>query len=92
MNLLRARETWAYSAGKFLLDPIWWMFLFWLPDFFAKRYHLDLKTFGPPLVVVYLLSECRQHHRGWFPGALMKRGFSVECGAQDRDADLRGAA
>ena len=77
MNLLRARETWAYSAGKFLLDPIWWMFLFWLPDFFAKRYHLDLKTFGPPLVVVYLLSNVGSITGGWFSGALMKRGFSL---------------
>ena len=55
VGLLRTRETWAYAAGKFLIDPIWWMYLFWLPDFFAKQYHLDLKSFGPPLVVVYLL-------------------------------------
>ncbi len=77
MKLLRTRETWAYSAGKFLLDPIWWMFLFWLPDFFAKRYHLDLKTFGPPLVAVYLMSNVGSIAGGWFSGALMKWGFSL---------------
>jgi ACS family hexuronate transporter-like MFS transporter len=77
VKLLRARETWAYCAGKFLIDPIWWMFLFWLPDFFAKRYHLDLKTFGPPLVAVYLLSNVGSITGGWFSGALMKRGFSL---------------
>ncbi|HQR88142.1 MAG TPA: MFS transporter, partial [Caulobacter sp.] len=32
IKLLTKRETWAYSLGKFLIDPIWWMFLFWLPD------------------------------------------------------------
>ena len=56
-KLLRLRETWAYALGKFLIDPVWWMFLFWLPDFFAKRYHLDLRSFGPPLVVVYFVSD-----------------------------------
>ena len=64
-------------AGKFLIDPIWWMFLFWLPDFFAKRYHLDLKSFGPPLVAVYLLSDVGSVAGGWFSGALMKWGFSL---------------
>ena len=59
------RETWAYALGKFLIDPIWWMFLFWLPDFFAKRYGLDLKSFGPPLVAVYLLSDVGSVAGGW---------------------------
>ena len=75
--LLRTRETWAYAAGKFLIDPIWWMFLFWLPDFFAKRYHLDLKSFGPPLVAVYVLSDIGSVAGGWLSGGLMKRGFSL---------------
>jgi ACS family hexuronate transporter-like MFS transporter len=55
-KLLTKRETWAFALGKFLIDPIWWMFLFWLPDFLGKRYGLDLKTFGPPLIAIYLLS------------------------------------
>jgi ACS family hexuronate transporter-like MFS transporter len=80
LKLLRARETWAYCAGKFLIDPVWWMFLFWLPDFFSRRYHLDLKTFGPPLVAVYLLSNVGSITGGWLSGALMKRGFSLNAG------------
>jgi MFS transporter, ACS family, hexuronate transporter len=80
LKLLRARETWAYCAGKFLIDPVWWMFLFWLPDFFSKRYHLDLKSFGPPLVAVYLISNVGSIAGGWLSGALMKRGFSLNAG------------
>ena len=80
LRLLRTRETWAYAAGKFLIDPIWWMFLFWLPDFFAKSYHLDLKSFGPPLVAVYVLSDVGSVAGGWLSGALMKRGFSLNAG------------
>ena len=76
-GLLRFKETWAYAIGKFLVDPIWWMFLFWLPDFFAKRYGLDLKSYGPPLVAVYLMSDIGSVAGGWFSSSLMKRGISV---------------
>jgi len=77
IGLLKVRETWAYAIAKFLIDPIWWMFLFWLPDFFVKRHHLDLKTFGPPLMVVYVVSDLGSVGGGWFSSALMKRGWSV---------------
>ncbi len=76
-RLLRYRETWAYAAGKFLIDPIWWMFLFWLPDFLGKRHGLDLKTFGPPLVAIYLLSDVGSVGGGWLSSRFMHRGWSV---------------
>lgn len=76
-RLLGKRETWAYAIGKFLIDPIWWMFLFWLPDFLSKRHGLDLKSFGPPLVVIYLLSDVGSVAGGWLSSRLMSRGWSV---------------
>jgi len=76
-KLLTKRETWAYALGKFLIDPIWWMFLFWLPDFLGKRYGLDLKTFGPPLIAIYLLSDVGSVAGGWLSSNLMKRGWSI---------------
>ncbi|MFN3582648.1 MFS transporter [Phenylobacterium sp.] len=76
-KLLRYRETWAYAIGKFLIDPVWWMFLFWLPDFLGKRHGLDLKTFGPPLVVIYLLSDVGSVAGGWMSSRFMHLGWSV---------------
>ncbi|WP_296596998.1 MFS transporter [Phenylobacterium sp.] len=76
-RLLGYRETWAYALGKFLIDPIWWMFLFWLPDFLGKRYGLDLKTFGPPLVAIYLLSDVGSVAGGWLSSRFMKLGWSI---------------
>jgi ACS family hexuronate transporter-like MFS transporter len=76
-RLLRRRETWAFAAGKFLTDPIWWFYLFWLPDFLAKRYHLDLLSFGPPLVAVYLMSDGGSVLGGMASSRLMRRGVSV---------------
>jgi len=76
-RLLGYRETWAYALGKFLIDPIWWMFLFWLPDFLGKRHGLDLKTFGPPLVAIYLLSDVGSIAGGWLSSRFMSRGWTV---------------
>ena len=77
LQLLRYRETWAYAIGKFLIDPIWWMFLFWLPDFLAKRHGLDLKTFGLPVVAIYLMSDVGSVGGGWFSSRMIKRGWSI---------------
>ncbi|MDR7231872.1 ACS family hexuronate transporter-like MFS transporter [Caulobacter sp. BE264] len=76
-KLLTKRETWAYALGKFLIDPIWWMFLFWLPDFLGKRYGMDLKTFGPPIVAIYLLSDVGSVGGGWLSSRLLKNGASI---------------
>ncbi|HEX8214302.1 MAG TPA: MFS transporter [Allosphingosinicella sp.] len=80
LPLLRHRQTWAYAAGKFMIDPIWWFFLFWLPDFFSKQHGLDLKTFGPPLVAIYIISDVGSVAGGWLSSHLIKRGYSVNAG------------
>ena len=76
-TLLKIPATWAYALARFLIDPIWWMFLFWLPDFFAKRYHLDLEHFGPPLVLVYLMSDAGSISGGWLSSRLVRAGYTV---------------
>lgn len=76
-KLLGLRETWAYALGKFFIDPIWWFFLFWLPGFLGTRYGLDLKTFGPPLVVIYLLSDVGSVAGGWASSRMFRAGRSV---------------
>lgn len=79
-TLVRHRQTWAFAIGKFMTDPIWWFFLFWLPDFFGKNYGLDLKTFGPPLIAIYLLADVGSIGGGWLSSRLIGRGWSVNAG------------
>ena len=76
-RLLRVRETWAYALGKFLIDPIWWFFLFWLPGYLFERYDLDLKSFGLPLAAIYLISDVGSIAGGWLSSRLIKAGRSV---------------
>jgi ACS family hexuronate transporter-like MFS transporter len=76
-KLLATRQTWAYMAGRFLIDPVWWTFLFWLPDFFSKRYGVDLKHYGPPLVTIYVMADIGSVLGGWRSSRLIKRGVAV---------------
>jgi ACS family hexuronate transporter-like MFS transporter len=77
LPLLRHRQTWAYAIGKFMIDPIWWFFLFWLPSFFAQEHGLNLLTFGLPLAAIYIISDVGSVGGGWLSSKLIHRGWSV---------------
>ena len=76
-TLFRHREAWAYGLGKFLTDPVWWLYLFWIPDFLNRNYGLDLASVGPPLVIIYLVADAGSIGGGWLSSSMMKRGSSL---------------
>lgn len=76
-HLLRHRQTWAFVAGKFLTDPVWWFLLFWLPKFLHHRYGLDLTQLGPPLVVIYVMADAGSIAGGWLAGRFIRLGWSL---------------
>jgi ACS family hexuronate transporter-like MFS transporter len=75
-KLIPFKQTWAFAAGKFLTDPIWWFFLFWLPKF-LETHGLSLKTVGLPLVTIYLAADVGSVGGGYLSSALIKRGWPV---------------
>jgi ACS family hexuronate transporter-like MFS transporter len=76
-RLLPHRQTWAFLIGKFLTDPIWWFFLFWLPKFLSTEHGLSLTGLGLPLVVIYNAASVGSIFGGWLPARLLKAGWSV---------------
>ena len=76
-HLLRHRQTWAFAIGKFMTDPIWWFYLFWLAKFFASAHGLTLTKLGPPIVVIYLAADVGSIFGGWLSSSLLKRGWSA---------------
>jgi ACS family hexuronate transporter-like MFS transporter len=76
-QLLAYRATWAFIVGMFLSAPIWWFYLYWIPDFLFKRHHVDLIHMGAPLVMIYLISDGGSIAGGWMSSALIKRGWGV---------------
>ena len=79
-HLLPHRQTWAFALGKFLTDPIWWVYLFWLPDFLHKQHGLSLKQFGLPLATIYIIADIGSIGGGWLSSMLIKRGWTVNAG------------
>jgi ACS family hexuronate transporter-like MFS transporter len=79
-RLLRYRQTWSFVAGKFLTDPIWWFYLYWLPSFLNEKYHLPLSGLGLPIIAIYMMTSVGSIGGGWLSGALIKRGWSINWG------------
>lgn len=77
-RLLGFRQAWGFMIGKFMTDPVWWFFLFWLPQYFNSRFHLDLTHIGPPLVTVYVVSTIGSVYGGWLPKGYVRLGMTLK--------------
>jgi ACS family hexuronate transporter-like MFS transporter len=77
LKLIPYRQTWAVAAAKGLTDPIWWLYLFWIPDFLYKQYAIDLKSLALPVVVIYQMATVGSVGGGWFSSALIRRGWTI---------------
>jgi len=76
-KIIRTRKVWAIAIGKFLTDPIWWFFLYWLPKFLNTTYGLKLDKIGLPLIVTYLIADVGSIGGGWLSSHFLKMGWSI---------------
>ncbi len=79
-QLLKYRETWAFALGKFLTDPAWWFYLYWIPSFLNKNYGITLDKIGLPLIIIYIMADVGSIGGGWLSSFFIKRGWSVNKG------------
>ena len=80
VRLIPHRQTWAFAMAKFMTDPIWWFYLFWIPGFLHDQYHVpadSITSFGLPLVVIYLAADVGSVGGGWLSSMLIKRGWAI---------------
>jgi ACS family hexuronate transporter-like MFS transporter len=77
-KLLAQRQTWAFAIGKFMTDPIWWLYLFWVPDFLNRTYKVEVTVskMGPPLLAIYLIADVGSIGGGWLSSHLIKNGWT----------------
>ena len=69
-------QTWAFIFGKFLIDPIYWFFLFWLPSYFSSTFNLDLSRPSLELMIIYSATTIGSISGGYFSSLLIKRGMA----------------
>ena len=77
LQLLPHRQTTAFAIGKFMTDPVWWFYLYWIPSFLREKHGLDLSNVGLPLITIYLIADFGSVGGGWLSSACIKRGWSV---------------
>ena len=80
LQLLPHRQTWGFVIAKFLTDSIWRWYLYLLPLFFSSNFKLDIKSFGPPFVLIYCLADVGSIGGGWLSSRLIARGWTVNAG------------
>ncbi len=76
-KLLSYKQTWAFAVGKFLTDPIWWFYLFWLPDFLEKQYGLTKTDIALPVALAYTMATIGSILGGWLPMYFIEKGWTV---------------
>ncbi len=89
-QLLRHRESWAIILSRFFLDPVWWLFVSWLPIYLAEEFGFDIKQIGLFGWVPYVGAALGSVFGGWLAGFLIRRGRSA--GAARKAVILLGAA
>ena len=75
-QILGYREAWSFIVAKLLTDPVWWFFLTWLPDYFKKKWALDIKKSWVHLVTIYAIITVLSIVGGWLTAYLARRGWS----------------
>jgi ACS family hexuronate transporter-like MFS transporter len=77
ISLLGFRQTWAFVLGKFLTDPVWWFYLFWLPAFLKAQYGIEGTGVMMPVALVYTMSTVGSIFGGWLPLYFIRKGWQV---------------
>ena len=76
-RLFGHRQLWAFFAGKFLTDGVWWFYLFWLPDYLFKQFHMNKHEVMLPTFIVYGVAIVGSIYGGSVPMTLIRRGMPV---------------
>jgi len=77
-DLLRYRQVWAIVLSRFLTDPVWWLYITWLPKYLADARGFSLTKIGLFAWVPYVAADAGSLSGGWLSGHLIKRGWSVD--------------
>src|SRR5205814_679625 len=72
VRLIPHRQTSAFAIGKYLTDPIWWFYLYWIPNFLRQNHGLDLSTIGLPLIAIYVVADVGSIGGGWLSSNFIK--------------------
>jgi ACS family hexuronate transporter-like MFS transporter len=77
VRLLRTRQVWAIIVARLFVDPVWWLFVLWLPEYLNKSRGFSVKQIGMFAWLPYLAASVGSLFGGWLAGRLIQSGFDV---------------
>ena len=77
-ELIREKQTIGIMVGKFLTDPVWWFYLYWMPTYLNTQRGFDLKGIALAIPLIYIIATLMGFIGGWLPGYFMRQGWHVE--------------
>lgn len=77
-ELLKLRNTWGIIMGRFFIDPVWWLFVTWLPTFLKEQFLFDIKQIGAFTWVPYLFAAVGSIAGGYFSSRQIRNGVDAE--------------
>jgi MFS transporter, ACS family, hexuronate transporter len=76
-QIFSIKQSWSVLLSRFLLDPIWWLFVIWLPLYLSDKFHFDIKSIGAFAWFPYVGAMIGGIGGGWLSGYFIKRGWSI---------------
>ncbi|MGH9398509.1 MAG: MFS transporter [Terriglobia bacterium] len=76
-SLFRTRFVWSFATAKVFLDPVWYFYIFWFPEYLKRARHFDLASIGEYAWIPFLVAGAGNILGGWLSAALLRRGFSL---------------
>lgn len=76
-NLFRTRFVWSFTVAKIFLDPVWYFYIFWFPEYLKRARHFDLASIGKYAWIPFLVAGAGNIIGGWLSAAFLRRGLSL---------------
>jgi len=76
-QLLRIRFVWSLTLAKIFMDPAWYFYVFWFPEYLKRVRNFDLASIGKYAWIPFLGGGIGNFVGGWLSGAVLQRGVSV---------------
>jgi len=76
-KLFRTRFVWSFTLAKVFLDPVWYFYIFWFPEYLKRARHFSMASIGKYAWIPLLVAGLGNILGGWFSGWILKRGYSL---------------
>tara|TARA_R110001606_G_scaffold77787_1_gene179803 strand:- start:267 stop:1541 length:1275 start_codon:yes stop_codon:yes gene_type:complete len=71
-QILKHKESWGVLASRFFIEPIWWLFVGWMPLYLNSEFGFSIEEIGATIWISYLGGMAGSIIGGWYSGKLME--------------------